>query len=516
MSRSLERIAKVAGSTALSRVLGLLREMLAARVLGAGALNSAFLTAFTLPNLFRRFLGEGALTGALVPVLTTRLQKEGPDGVFEAVNQVFCWLILAGAVIVVAIWMLAGGALLLPGLEPRYQHGLLFSIALMPFLLFACGAAALSACLQVLGYFGIPALSQVWLNISMIVSLNVFGLQFAETDVGRVWWLCGGVLLGGVLQLATPAALLWRLGWRPKVAFVRGEDVREIFLLMGPSLFGAAVYQINLAASRFFAFQLDDSAASYINYASRLMELPMGMFAVAITTVVFPLITSHATRGDWPGFARSLRQGMRLNLAVTVPAAAGLILLASPIIRVIYQGGAFTEADTSGCVPVLVVFAAALPFYSLASLCTRAFHAIRDMRTPVHAAVVSLIVNVLLSLILPRFWGVTGLALASNLAMVVQALMLAVLASRRFDELHWWNLTGDIVKIFIACGAMTFAVLLCEDFLSVHSAASGFLRSITLAASIGLGIAAYGTSLWLLKIEGRDALWRMLTSRLRK
>jgi putative peptidoglycan lipid II flippase len=207
---------------------------------------------------------------------------------------------------------------------------------------------------------------------------------------------------------------------------------------------------------------------------------------------------------------------MRLNLAVTVPAAAGLILLASPIIRVIYQGGAFTEADTSGCVPVLVVFAAALPFYSLASLCTRAFHAIRDMRTPVHAAVVSLIVNVLLSLILPRFWGVTGLALASNLAMVVQALMLAVLASRRFDELHWWNLTGDIVKIFIACGAMTFAVLLCEDFLSVHSAASGFLRSITLAASIGLGIAAYGTSLWLLKIEGRDALWRMLTSRLRK
>lgn len=514
MSRSLERIAQVAGSTALSRVLGLVREMLAARALGAGAMNSAFLTAFTLPNLFRRFLGEGSLTGALVPVLTERLKTSGRDAVFETVNQVFSWLLIVGCGIVLFAWAVAAGAWFVPDQEPRFYAGVQFTIALMPFLIFVCGAAALAACLQVLGHFAAPAIAQIWLNIAMIVSLNVFGQQFASTDAGKVWWLCGGVLVGGVMQLATPATALWRIGWRPKWDLTRTGPVREIAVLMGPSIVGAAIYQINLASSRLFAFHLNEQAVSYINYASRLMELPMGMFAIAVTTVVFPLLASHAHSGDQVGFARALRQGARLNLAVTVPAAVGLVLLGSPIIRLLFEGGAFTSEDTMRCVPVLSVFAVALPFYSLATICTRAFHAVKDTRTPLHAAMASLLVNVGASLILPHLYGTPGLAAASNLAMVVQSLYLAYFLSRRFPEVRWSELREDVLKVLGAAILMAASILSLREPFS-HVFGTGKLAgSLELGCLIPAGIGVYGVALWILRIEGREKLWELFAQRI--
>lgn len=514
MSRSLERIANVAGSTALSRVLGLVREMLAARLLGASALHSAFLTAFTLPNLFRRFLGEGALTGALVPVLTDRLRKEGHPGVFEAVNQVFSWLSVTGAALVVAIWLVSGGLWFLGDLDPRFRQALLFTFALMPFLLFVCGAAALAACCQVLGRFGVPALGQVWLNLCMILALNVVGYLAADTMEGRVWWLCGGVLVGGVFQLITPAAVLWRMGWRPGWSLLRTPTVREVALLMGPSLLGAAIYQINLASSRLFAFHLDESAASYLNYASRLMELPMGMFAIAVATVVFPLLASHASAGNTGGFCHAFRQGVRLNLAVTVPAGAGLILLAEPIIRVLFQAGEFTAADTEACVPVLAVFAAALPFHALSSLCVRAFHAVKDTQAPLQAAIASLVANLALSLILPRYFGTPGLAAAANLAMGLQAALLARAVARRFPEVAWGRLWEDLLKIAAATVMLVVTVLIVQGRLGGEAGDGKIAGLLELAASIPAGGFAYGLTLWILRLEGREQLWKLVQRRL--
>ena len=511
MSKSLERIAKVAGSTALSRVLGLLREVLAARVLGAGAMNSAFLTAFTLPNLFRRFLGEGALTGALVPVLTQRLQSEGREGVCRTVNEVFTWLVVASLVLVVFSWMVAGGLLAVPGMEPRFYDGLRFTLALMPFLVFVCGAAALSACLQVLGNFTTPALAQVWLNLSMIAALNLLGQHLAETDAGRVWWLCGGVLFGGLLQVAAPAVALARIGWRPAWLPRRSPEVREIVLLMGPGVFGAAIYQINLAASRVFAFNLNESAASHINYASRLMELPMGVFALAVTTVVFPLLAAHAVSGNGAAFAGAFRRGILMNAAITLPAGAGLALLAQPIVRLLFEGGAFTAADTEGCAKVLVVFACALPFYAIATLCTRAFHAVKDLRTPVKAATASLVVNLVLSPVLPHWFGTPGLAAASNVAMVVQALMLAHAVRRRFPETRQAALGGGLLKVLAATVVMGVALLACWRQLPRPDLTSKLLSGYEVAVLLPIGVGVYGLAAWMLGIEGvREVAARVL------
>src|SRR5690606_35919799 len=172
-------------------------------------------------------------------------------------------------------------------------------------------------------------------------------LGWAESEPGRMRWLCAGVLLGGFLQMAVPAAALMRAGWRPRFDLARSAGVRQIAGLMGPTVLGSAIYLVNMAVSRAFGLSINEAAATVLNLATRLMELPIGVFAVAVSTVVFPLIARHAARGEEAELTAAYRRGMRLILLINVPAAAGLAVLAEPVVRVLFQRGAFAEGDAA-------------------------------------------------------------------------------------------------------------------------------------------------------------------------
>ncbi len=516
MSKNLERIGLVAGMTMVSRVLGLVRDMLTAAVFGTSALASAFYTAFTLPNLFRRLLGEGALTAAFVPTLNEELARRQRAGAFALVSQVASWLLVVTvAVVAVAMAILgagwwegwATGLGAAPETIARWRLGAELAVWLFPYMVFVCLAAAFSAALQTLERFLEPALSPIWLNLAMIAALvgGAWG-GWADDGDGRIRWLCAGVLVGGFFQMAVPAAALMREGWRPRLDLRRSEQVRAIVALMAPTVVGSAVYLINLSLVRFVGLSLNDAAVTLLNMATRLMELPIGVFAVAVSTVVFPLISRQAAQGDWGAFAASYRRGMRLIFAVNIPAAAGLVLLAEPIIRLLFQRGAFQAADTGAMVPVLAVFAAGLPFFSFVNLVLRAFYARKDTRTPVRAALLSFVVNIALGLLLMGPLSTVGLALASNLAVVAQAWFLQTRLARTDRALAFHHLWRDLLKIAAGVAAMAVSVWGGRVVLEAFMPAARWRDIVVLAAGIPAGAGVYATVLWVLRIEGRDEL----------
>ena len=499
----------------VSRVLGLGRDMLVTAVFGIYALASAFYTAFTLPNLFRRLLGEGALTAAFVPTLTDELNQRQRPGAFALLNEVASWLfVVTGAIVAVAmavIWQSAAiaDAALTSGVKAetvaRWRDAADLAVILFPYLVFVSLAAAFSAALQTLQRFLEPALSPIWLNVAMLACLGgaAYG-GWSTTDEGRMLWLCGGALLGGLLQMVVPAAALMREGWRPRFGLSVSDPLRNIFRLMVPTIFGSAIYLINMAVSRFIGLSLNESAVAVLNLATRLMELPIGVFTVAISTVIFPLIARHASAGDWRNLALSYRKGLRLVLVINVPAAVGLMVLATPIIRVLFERGDFNAADTAMMRPVLVVCALGLPFISFVSIVLRAFYAQKDTTTPVRAALLSFLVNLGLSLALMRPFGTVGLALASNLAVVVQAIYLQSRLVQKREGLGFRAVLGDLTKVVVAAAAMGAVVAAGWWYWARILPPTPLWDVLALVVLIAGGAACYALLVWLLRIEGRD------------
>ena len=521
VSRSLKNISIVSVATMASRVLGYVRDSQTMAVFGSCALTDAFYTAFTLPNLFRRLLGEGALAAALVPTLTTELETRRRAEAFILVCQVASWLfVVSGGIVVVALLGLTQAKTLAGlaqrwGTEPdtaaRWVEAARLATILFPYMMFVCSAAAFSAALQTLGRFLEPALSPIWLNCAMIGLLWFSGrVGQSGGDLGRMYWLCAGVLLGGLLQMVVPAGALMQEGWRPRLDLRLSEPVRAILRLMGPTLFGSAIYLINMAVSRFVGLSLDEKAATALQLATRLMELPIGVFAVAVSTVVFPLIARYAAQKDWPSLGEAYRRGMRLILVINIPAAVGLVVLASPIIRVLFQHGKFGAASTASIVPVFAAYAVGLPFFSFVNLALRAFYAQKDTATPVRAAALSFAVNLGLSLLLMGPLSTVGLAVASSVAIVAQAWYLQTHLSRKHPELVFGLLVPTLVKVSAAAVLMGLLITLGWRGWSAL-AGRGFLADlIALGGFIPLGVALYGAVLWRTKIEGKDELMALL------
>lgn len=511
MSKSLKSISVVAAATVVSRVLGLVREMATAHVFALSLLNSAFVSAFTLPNLFRRLLGEGALTAAFVPTLTRELAKGRADA-FALVSRVASWLMLVTTVLVAgAMALLANVEILLAlfgeslsvATAERWRLGAELAVMLFPYMIFVCMAAAFSAACQVIGRFTEPAFSPVWLNLMVLAALGL-GAWWAWGAADRMNLLCAGVLAGGALQMAVPALVLWREGWRPALDLRVDGRIREIVRLMGPTVIGSAVYLINIAVSRLIGLSLNDSAAAALNLATRVMELPIGVFTIAVATVIFPLIAQHAARGDWASLSASYHKGLRLVLVINIPAAAGLALLSEPVTRLLFERGAFSAGDTAVMAPLLAVYAAGLPFVSFTSLALRGFYALQDTATPVRAALLSFVVNLVLSLWLMRWWSTIGLAVAGNVAVVVQAVYLQARLRGKHAGFGLRPLAPNLAKILVASAVMGVAVWALARGVAFVPGAKAWQDGIIVLGVIPTGAGIYAALLWLWRIEGRD------------
>ncbi len=502
MTKNFRNIAVIGISTLGSRVLGLLRDILIFAALGASLWNSAFILAFTLPNLFRRLLGEGALSSAVVPIFTDVLKKRGTEVAFEFFNQVLLRvgvMLLATVTVGIALLALLNGLELLTG---RWQLGADLSVILLPYMIFICLAAVISAGLNVIGRFAAAACTPVLLNLAIIAALGA-GFLLGSREQQIVYLLCGGVLVGGLLQLALPAWDFFRQGWRPKLATESSEFVEQVWRLFLPGLMGAAILQINILVSRLLAFSLDDSSVSVLYLASRLTELPLGVFTFAIITVFFPLLANAVSDKDQKQFGASFNQGSRLILAISIPSGVGMLVLASPLIALLFNWGNFSMQDVAATMPLLAIYAIGLPFYSLATFATRGLHARKDMVTPVRIAGLCLLINLVAGYILMQFAGAAGLAAANVLAAAVQMVLLWRGLSLRVGEIRIGGFIKPLLQISAAAILMALTVvalrLLCEQVIALPSVK--VMNALLIGLGVPVGAVVYFALLALFRFE---------------
>ena len=513
--RNLADILIVGGTTVGSRVAGLVRDMLVYSLLGMSMYSSAFLFAFTLPNLFRRLLGEGALTSALIPVLSDELENHGRPAFHTLLNQVASRvaLVLLGLTILGSATLLALDAFLV--LELRWHLAFRLGALLFPYVFLVCLSAVCGGALNNLGRFGTVALTPIVLNLCMITSLGVGGLWLGLDEAGTVHWLCGGVLLGGFLQFALPARAMVKNGWKPAPDLADSPQLRRTWELFLPGVAGAAVLQFNLLVSRFLAFAVEEGGMAVLFLASRLVELPLGIFSIAVITVVFPQMSKLHARGDRLGYNSAFNRGLRFILILTVPATVGLVVLAAPVLDLLFGWGMARGEGVASTVPVLQISVLGMPFFSVVALYTRGYHAQQDMKTPLrasyHAVAVNLVLSIVLGLVLP--FGIKGLAAAGVLASAWQCFYLW---SR--SEIPLPGVGATLIKVVVASGAMG---ILCwgawfgvSHWLDLELATwlePGKLRSlVAVLVIIPAGVFAYGCGLALLQLEDLQAVKDLL------
>ena len=460
MSKELRNIISVSGTTILSRITGLLRDVLIVAALGASIWSSAFILGFTLPNLFRRLFGEGALTSAFIPIFSAIYKKESTAKSLLFFNRfLFRWvLFLLGFISL--FYFIINSFLSLDILSFRWEAAFELLNLLLPYILLVCLAAIAGGALNVFGRFLIPAAAPIVFNLCLILFILI-GMVREEDAERLVIWLCFGVLAGGLLQLLLPLFELFKFGWLPRWAFRMKDQQKEwldFWSLFTPSLIGAAVLQINLLISRLLAYTLEDSAVTLLYISSRLMELPLGVFTIAIVTVYFPSMARAFASESVASFQQVFYKGLRLILLIVAPSTIGLWLLSEPILVALFEWGSFASSDVLETVPIVSIFALSLPFYSMATYYTRTFYAQKNMRAPVKVSAYVLIINTVFSLLLMPFIGIYGLALAN----LISALFFCFLLQFELKKAYKILILEGVQSIFLpVCTGCLGILLLC-------------------------------------------------------
>ncbi len=435
-----------AGLTLVSRVLGLARDMICSRVFGASGLWSAWVVAFVVPNVFRRLFGEGALSAAFIPEYT-RLSDSDPQTAAKLASLTLAGttLLLTGLVILaeLVLWILGA----LTPLGESAPDVIRFTMIMLPYMPLVCAAALLGGMLQAHGRFAPSAAAPIVLNVCMIIAVWFAASANNAPPLDTAVALSVSVVVAGVLQAAWVLFALHRhVRWTRAVSDARVAARRMIFR-MGPVLLGLGALQISTLLDALIAgwpnivgdtipipgnpiaYPLDETAAGLIYYAQRLYQFPLGVFAIAIATAVFPTLSRHTD--DQAQFTSILSRGIRLSLFIALPASVGLILVRTELINVIYAGGEFTPDAAHRVAFILLAYAPAVWAYSLTQVLTRAFYAKGDTITPMRVGLFAIALNLALNLSLIWFFREAGLALATSISAIVQALILARLASKR-------------------------------------------------------------------------------------
>lgn len=506
-TRQYQAMAKTASWTMVSRVLGLFRDQLTAAVFGASAIGSAFVIAFQIPNLFRRLLGEGALTAAIVPVLADKSVKDGKLASFGflnfAVRKVLPWM--------VGLTLLGiGAALAFDFASAGRNEAAALTALCMPYMPLICVAALFTSAVNLSGRFGLAEIASGVLNLCMIVALGVFGEHFASDDMDKAVWLCLGALLGGCFQLMIPLWGLRREGWRPGLVHVDEAAWKTLRLAFLPAALGAGVQQVNVLVSRALAYNVSDAGLMYYYVANRIVELPIGLFSASVAVVIFPALATAFASRDVPALARNYGRGMRLVLAINVGAAFGLAALAVPIVQLLFQYGRFNEANCLATSKLLVLFAFAMPFYAMITIATRALNVAGQTRATLIAALHALAVNAAGSLFAAGAgYGVEGLAVANAVSTVWQYLVLRHYLRRHAPEFLAESLLKPAIQVLF--GSLVLAFIAFQGYAALHNFLGGYLdEKPNLLVSMGVagfaGMAFYALYLDRLGYPERDLL----------
>jgi putative peptidoglycan lipid II flippase len=413
------RSAAVVGSfTLVSRILGFIRDILIAFFLGAGAAGDAFFIAFKLPNLFRRLFAEGAFNLAFVPLFSGKLTAEGKSAAFRFAEEALSvllvvLLIFVGLSQIAMPWLVT---VIAPGFvnDPEtFDLTVYLARLTFPYLLFISLVSLLSGLLNSFERFASAAFAPVLLNLCLIGALLILGSAGAASAIALAW----GVAVAGVVQFLWLSLNCYRCGILLNLRYpALTPSVRRLLSLMLPAVVGAGVVQLNLVVDMIIASLLPGGSVSHLYYADRIAQLPLGVIGVAMGIALLPSLSRQVAAGDGESALATQNQAIEFSLIFAIPASLGLLIIAEPVIYVLFERGAFTAVDTSTTAAVLAAYALGLPAFILIKVLAPGYFARKDTRTPVQIAILALLVNVVLNILLMGPLGVAGIALASSVA----------------------------------------------------------------------------------------------------
>jgi putative peptidoglycan lipid II flippase len=508
----------ISALTLVSRVLGLLRDMACGHAFGVGGVWSSFALAFQVPNLFRRLFGEGALSAASIPVLTDTLTREGREAVDLLVSRLVGMLIAVLVAVCIAAEMVVAGLFVYYRSSSDTALTLTLTAMLLPYLIFICTVAILGGVQNVFGRFGLPAFMPIILNIFMI-----------SAALGGKWFVSGGhrreiVLLAAAVMVAGLVQVVWQwfavrsCGLRMRLRLeVQDPALRRIGLTMLPMLAGMGAVQINvlldtLIAWWFVSEQIDPvgtverAGPGILYYAQRLYQFPLGVFAIALATAIFPTLSRHAAEEDMSGLGRTLSRGIRVTTFEALPCLVGLVLIRKPLVAVLLNRGEFAawDAAVDRVSLALCMYALGIWAYAVNHLVVRAFYALHDARRPLKVAVVNIFINLVLNLILVQTWlKESGLALATSICAVIQVVVLTVWFNSRIGHIEWVTVTKSVVRSILAAGLMGAAIWALDRYVLMDIA-----QLLRLLVMVGGGAVIYVVFARLLRCEELGELLR--------
>jgi len=537
------RITRAAGVvgflTLLSRITGLLRDILIGYLLGAHGTADAFFVAFRIPNLLRRLTAEGALTAGFVPVFTDYLTRDTREGAMEVARIVFTFATVAlGFLTLLGIVFAAPLThLFAPGfLDDAGKFDLTVRLTrwMFPYVFFVSLVALAMGFLNSFRHFMAPSLSPVLLNLSIIFCAVLLSPFMAEP----VMSLAYGVLLGGAAQLFLQFPYLSRYGlsFSPDIHFGH-PALKRLLFLMGPAMFGAAVYQVNVLVSTMLASMLAEGSVAYLYYADRLLQFPLGVFAIALGTAALPSFSSLAAQKDYRGLQESVVYSLRVVNFIALPATVGLIVVSAPVFSLLFQRGAFDARVTALTAQALIYFSFGLWAISGTRLVVPAFYALEDTRTPVRIACYAFALNFLLSLLLmgpvntgedagglsrgiaalSRWLGVFslehgGLALANSLTSIFQFAALLLILQRRLGNFPWKEFLSSFLRNLINALVMGVPLTIITRSVDWSGSQDLLFKSATFLLLVGLGLAIYIALTLLGRSPERELIRRVAAS----
>ncbi len=509
-----------------SRILGLARDQIFAGLFGAGTGTDAFLTAFRAPNLLRDLFAEGALSTAFITTFSKKIQLEGDPAAWRLANKMATLLfVFMGVVTLLGIAMsgplievLGGGFHAVPG---KFELTVALTRIMYPFILLVSFSALAMGMLNAKHIFGAPAMASSFFNLGSIVGGVTIGYAL-DHKFGQkaLFGMAIGTLIGGFLQFAVQLPALRRAGYRFHPDFGwRDEGVRTILRLMGPAVIAASAVQINVMVNASFASHQGNGAVTWLNNSFRLMQLPLGVFGVAIATVTLPLVSKSAALGDKEGFRTTLARALRLAFFLTIPSAIGLICLGGPIISLLYQHGRFTAEAARQTGAALQYYAIGLAAYSGIKVLAPAFYALDARTTPMIVSFIAIAINVVLNGVFTHAlgWGHRGLALSTSLTAVINFTLLYILMRRRVGQLETRLMAATLAKLTVAGALLAAVCLLSQRYVMADFYHFNLARRCgSLFGTIGAGALVFFGACYLLRLEEMQEAVGLFARRFRR
>lgn len=492
----------VASSTFLSRILGLVRDAVIAAYLGTSASADAFFVAFRIPNLFRRLLAEGSLITAYVPVFTDILKNQGKDEAFSFAEASFKFFSMF--LFLLTLICIAGSPLIIKATAPGFfdnpqkaELAVILTRIMFPYLFFICLVALCMGILNSLEHFAAPAIAPVFLNLCMISSVVLFASFFKDP----VFALALGVIAGGFVQLMIQFPFLFKKGINP----FRGKklwhpEIKKVAALMGPTLFGSAVYQLSILINTILASLMPEGSVSYLYFADRLVQFPLGVFGITAGVVVLPLMSRQVAEKNIDDVRQTLTKGLCFIFFISIPSTIGLIVLGKPIISLLFMRKAFTIEMVDATYLALICYSVGLFAASGIRILVSFFYSFKDAKIPVKAGVLGFGTNIILAVVLMNFISYSGLALAVSIGTIVNLIFLLMNAGKKVYNINWFFIFKRVCLIILGSAIMGVLVYYLDLYLGYNLPGGFLFLLIRVLSGVSFGALCYFVFSWLFRL----------------